>query len=65
MSGLEWLRADHGDSDYNWRSIAELATERFEVHSNSNSNFMVRIVLIGVIVLPISCDEDARNKYCR
>ena len=33
---------------YNGRSIAELATERFEAHSNSSSNFMVKVVLIGV-----------------
>ena len=44
VPGLEWGRADRGYSAYNWRSIAELATERFEVHSNSNSNssFMVK-----------------------
>ena len=29
---LEWSREDRDDSGYKWRSIAELATERFAVH---------------------------------
>jgi len=67
VPGLEWWWAYRSDSGHNWQSIAELASERFEVHSNSNSNsnFMVKVVLIGVTVLPIICAEDARNKYCR
>ena len=32
MPWLEWSREDRDDSGYKWRSIAELATERFAVH---------------------------------
>ena len=54
MPWLEWSREDRDDSGYKWRSIAELATERFAVHREIWLEIHINSYIHDVIMLLIA-----------